>query len=240
MILGTKCTRNCRFCAVEKHDEPEPIDLSEPGRVAKAVKKMKLNYAVITSVTRDDLKDCGAGQFVQTIKEIIRISPETGIEVLVPDFQGDRYLIQKVCDALPDMFNHNIETVPRLYSRVRPQAKYKRSLGVLSIAAKSNLAVKSGLMLGLGEKEQEVLETLSDLRRAGCEYLTLGQYLAPSKKHFPVDRYVPPEEFNNWAKKAKEMGFKEVAAGPLVRSSYRAEQLLNSQVTKIETLRLSS
>jgi len=230
MILGTKCTRNCRFCAVEKHDKPEPVDLSEPGRVVRAVKKMGLNYAVITSVTRDDLKDQGAGQFVQTINEIRKVSPGTGIEVLVPDFRGDMHLIEKVCNARPDMFNHNIETVPRLYSKVRPQAEYQRSLEVLSIASKFNIAVKSGLMLGLGEKEHEVVEVLSDLRKAGCGYLTLGQYLAPSKKHYPVDRYIPPEEFSKWAEKAKEMGFKEVAAGPLVRSSYKAEQLLNPPI----------
>jgi len=140
------------------------------------------------------------------------------------------HLIEKVCNARPDMFNHNIETVPRLYSKVRPQAEYQRSLEVLSIASKFNIAVKSGLMLGLGEKEHEVVEVLSDLRKAGCGYLTLGQYLAPSKKHYPVDRYIPPEEFSKWAEKAKEMGFKEVAAGPLVRSSYKAEQLLNPPI----------
>ncbi len=230
MILGTSCTRNCRFCAVENHSKPDPVDLSEPGRVALAIKKMGLNYAVVTSVTRDDLEDQGAGQFVQAIKEIRKLSPETGIEVLVPDFGGDRQLVEKVCKAGPDMFNHNIETVPRLYSQVRQKAEYKRSLEVLFMAAQSNLAVKSGLMLGLGEKRLEVINTLADLRKAGCDYLTLGQYLAPSKKHYPVDRYIPPEEFSKWAETAKESGFKEVAAGPLVRSSYRAEQFFNPRL----------
>jgi lipoic acid synthetase len=195
--------------------------------VAKAVRKLGLDYVVITSVTRDDLEDGGAGQFVRTIDAIRKACPDTNIEVLVPDFKGSLKSLQAVCLARPDMFNHNIETVPRLYALARSQARFERSLNVLEFAASQGLKVKSGMMLGLGEQPDEINDTLLALRRTGCNYLTLGQYLSPSKDHVPVARYVQPEEFDMWAAKAKAMGFEEVAAGPLIRSSYKAEEMIN-------------
>ena len=231
MILGSLCTRKCRFCAVEKGTpfSPDPL---EPGRVAKAVQELGLHYAVVTSVTRDDLQDGGAVQFVETIRQIRTLSADIRIEVLVPDFQGNSEAIEMVCSARPDMFNHNVETVARLYPLVRPQARYSRSLDVLSSAARYGLPVKSGIMLGLGESQNEVMKTLEDLRKAGCEHLTLGQYLAPSRSHIPVSRYVSLEEFEVWSRVAGTMGFQGVASGPLVRSSYGAENLYESQKWK--------
>lgn len=223
MILGEICTRGCRFCAVDQGSPRQP-DIQEPERVAAAVKEMALRYVVVTSVTRDDLIDGGASHFALTVRSIRKELPETAVEVLVPDFQGCTKALETVFQAHPDMFNHNIETVPRLYPAVRPQAVYRRSLDVLQRAAGFGLRVKSGLMLGLSERPDEVRETLLHLREAGCEYLTLGQYLAPSETHLPVDRYVPPREFANWAQEARSMGFRDVAAGPLVRSSYRADK----------------
>ena len=229
MILGDKCTRQCRFCAVECQP-PEPLDELEPQRVARAAKLLKLAYVVVTSVTRDDLSDGGSNQFARTIQQLRQELPATQVEVLVPDFQGSREALQTVFAARPDMFNHNIETVPRLYNFVRPEAQYERSLLVLHLAADFGLQVKSGLMLGLGETDDEILQTLQDLRQAGCDYLTIGQYLAPSAEHAPVKRYVTPTEFDCWALQAREFGFKEVAAGPLVRSSYQADQLVSAVV----------
>ncbi len=228
MILGSRCTRRCRFCAVEK-GTPLPPDPREPGRVAAAVRELGLRHAVVTSVTRDDLPDGGADHFVQTIRAIRTLSSDTRIEILVPDFQGVPEAIERVCAARPDVFNHNLETVARLYPLVRPQARYDRSLDVLCRAAGQGLPTKSGLMLGLGESGDEVMKALEDLRKAGCEHLTLGQYLAPSKAHVPVSRYVTPEEFEQWSRVAKSVGFKGVASGPLVRSSYRAECFFDSQ-----------
>ncbi len=227
MILGGHCTRSCRFCAVEK-GAPSPPDSDEPRRVAKAVKERCLKYSVITSVTRDDLQDGGASFFINTINEIRTLCPETLIEILAPDFQGMQEVINRVCQARPDMFNHNIETVARLYPFVRPQAKYERSLRVLATAMSHGLPVKSGMMLGLGESRDEVKRTLDDLLKAGCDFVTLGQYLAPSKQHIPVARYVLPEEFEEWRRTAMTMGFKGAASGPLVRSSYRAEEFFRS------------
>lgn len=223
MILGSICTRNCRFCAVKK-GVAGPPDPMEPHRVAKAVEKLGLRYAVITSVTRDDLSDGGAGQFAETIDRIRGLSGAM-VEVLVPDFQGSQNAINTVGSRRPDMFNHNIETVPRLYPEVRPMADFDRSLKVLSEAARQGLPVKSGLMVGLGERLEEIRGALMELKRAGCSYITIGQYLAPSPEHVPVARYVPPEEFDTLAKLATSMGFQGVAAGPLVRSSYRAEEM---------------
>jgi len=225
MILGRRCTRSCRFCVVEKGD-PERVDPTESDRVAEAVFDLGLSHAVITSVTRDDLGDGGADQFVKTIAGIRRTCSGTAVEVLVPDFTGSRSAIGSVCHAGPDVFNHNIETVPRLYPGVRPQARFQRSLAVLSMAASHGIPVKSGLMLGLGESTEEINFTLGELRRAGCDYLTIGQYLAPSSNHVPVARYVPPEEFEKWAEISRSLGFKGVSAGPLVRSSYRADEML--------------
>ncbi len=224
MILGTVCTRACRYCAVAK-GVPQPPDPDEPARVAQAVAILGIRHAVITSVTRDDLADGGADQFVRIVAAIREQCPRVSVEVLVPDFGGCEEALSRVCDARPDVFNHNIEVVRRLFSQVRPKARYGRSLRVLRQAADAGLPAKSGLMLGLGETAREIEETLADLRNAGCRYLTLGQYLAPSKDHAPIDRYVSPAEFAHWAQKARAMGFFDVASGPLVRSSYRAEDM---------------
>jgi lipoic acid synthetase len=224
MILGRNCTRNCRFCAVDKK-RPDPLDPDEAQRVAQAAESLGLRHVVVTSVTRDDLPDGGAGQFAATIGAVRRSCPGAMVEVLIPDFRGSVQALDLVVAARPDVFNHNLETVPRLYASIRPQAGYRRSLAVLRHAADYGLAVKSGLMLGLGETDAELLETLRDLKRAGCVYLTLGQYLAPSAAHAPVVRWVSPEEFDDWADQARRLGFGGVASGPLVRSSYRAGEL---------------
>ena len=227
MILGTRCTRRCRFCAVDK-GAPDAPDDGEPKRVAMAVQQLGLTHAVVTSVTRDDLPDGGAGQFARTIQQIRKKCPDVSVEVLVPDFSGAIPALDTVCAARPDVFNHNIETVPRLYARIRPMAEYRRSLGVLSYTAGKGLMVKSGLMLGLGETESEIKKTLIDIKYAGCMSITMGQYLAPSKEHVPVTRYVLPEEFEMWAETARGMGFTTVASGPLVRSSYRAGEMMDA------------
>ncbi|MCJ7773822.1 MAG: lipoyl synthase, partial [Desulfobacterales bacterium] len=224
MIMGNHCTRNCRFCAVIS-GSPEPLDAKEPERVAKAVQNLRLHYVVVTSVTRDDLEDGGASHFVKTIEAIRSACPGTQVEILVPDFNGSIKSLQKVCEAGPDMFNHNIETVPRLYDLARPQARFNRSLKILKFASEHGLKVKSGMMLGMGETPEEIEAVLSALQQTGCQYVTMGQYLAPSKAHMPVDRYVQPHEFDQWAEKARAMGFKEVASGPLIRSSYKAEEM---------------
>lgn len=234
LILGHQCTRNCRFCAIDTAP-PAPVDREEPWRVAQAVKRLRLRYAVITSVTRDDLPDGGARQFADTIRAVRRHCQGVGVEVLVPDFKGDEQALKVVFDAWPDVFNHNVETVPRLYSVARPQAIFNRSLQVLRAASDAGLLVKSGLMLGLGETDEEITQTLSDMRQAGCDCLTLGQYLSPSPDHLPVARYVQPHEFEGWANTAWEIGFQDVAAGPLVRSSYRAEQMYSGSAAGCTT-----
>ena len=236
MILGDCCTRNCRFCAV-KQGCCEPPDPKEPERVGMAVKSLGLDYVVVTSVTRDDLPDGGAGWFAATIREIQKQNPGVPVEVLAPDFGGDPWAIRVVIESNPAVLNHNIETVPRLYRTVRPQADYGRSLGVLDCARglQSGLPTKSGLMLGLGETEGEVQQTLVDLLVAGCTLLTLGQYLQPSADHLPVARYVPPEEFENWRRLALDLGFSAVASGPFVRSSYQAKQLYETRRVLPET-----
>jgi lipoic acid synthetase len=227
MILGTHCTRGCRFCAVQKAT-PQALDPDEPVRVARAAASLGLKHVVVTSVTRDDLPDGGAALFSETIYRIRTHCPGVTVEVLVPDFRGSLAALNKVCEARPDMLNHNVETVADLYPRVRPQGHYRRSLSLLEVAARSGLPTKSGLMLGLGESETQVRETLRDLKRAGCRYVTLGQYLAPSRDHLPVARYVTPMEFENWATVARSMGFRGVASGPLVRSSYRADEMVET------------
>jgi lipoic acid synthetase len=224
MILGDRCTRNCRFCAVEKAPLGPP-DPQEPKRLAVAAQNLNLDYVVITSVTRDDLPDGGSRQFADCIYQVRRKCPAAKVEVLTPDFQGKQSALATVFQAGPDVFNHNLETVPRLYRAVRPQAVYRRSLEVLGAAAAAGLLVKSGLMLGLGEEFKELKQVFKDLVRAGCVSLTLGQYLPPSADHAPLVRYVPPEEFAQLKNLALSMGFRQVAAGPLVRSSYRAEEL---------------
>ncbi|MBC2715590.1 MAG: lipoyl synthase [Desulfobacteraceae bacterium] len=229
MILGDRCTRNCKFCGV-KHGPIGLPDPEEPVRVASGVKELGLKYVTITSVTRDDLEDGGAKLFVSTINEIRKVSPGTRVEVLIPDFQENKEALWKVATARPDVLNHNIETVPRLYVKARPQADYKRSLLVLFLARKidDRIVTKSGLMLGLGESEEELLQTMKDLLKAGCRILTLGQYLQPSKDQLPVERFVEPEEFEKWRKIGLEMGFAEVASGPFVRSSYNAGEIFES------------
>ena len=230
MLLGDHCSRNCTFCAVT-YGVMEPPDPQEPNRVAEAVSRLDLKYVVLTSVTRDDLADGGASHFAATIKTIRSVGRNILVEVLVPDFKGSAQSLATVVAAQPAVLNHNLETVPRLYEKVRPQADYRRSLDVLANAAKSGIQTKSGLMLGLGETSREIWETLNDLRRADCAYLTLGQYLAPSAEHVPVQRYVPPEEFERWGETSRAMGFQDVASGPLVRSSYRAEELFEKDTT---------
>ncbi|CAB5081430.1 Lipoyl synthase (EC [Olavius algarvensis associated proteobacterium Delta 3] len=226
LILGSRCTRNCRFCAVEQGPLGPP-DPEEPGRVAEAAEKMGLQYIVVTSVTRDDLPDGGATQFAESIREIRKRIPDARVEVLIPDFQGDPEALKIALNAGPDVLNHNMETVSRLYGTVRPQADYRRSLDLLqrSLELAPAIPTKSGIMLGLGEQKDEIREVLSDLRTAGCRMLTLGQYLQPSRDHLPVERYVEPEEFDQWREETLNMGFTEVSSGPLVRSSYHAQDL---------------
>ncbi len=228
LILGDKCTRNCRFCAVA-HGLPGLPDPEEPETVARAVKQMGLFYAVVTSVTRDDLYDGGAGHFSAVIRQVKRLNDKTRIEVLVPDFNGNEKSIETILKAMPDVFNHNIETVPRLYPEVRNQADYTRSLSLFARVKQidSHMITKSGIMLGLGEKETEIEQSLQDLYLSGCDILTIGQYLAPSDKHYPIRQYVTPDEFKKWEKTAIKIGFSAVTAGPFVRSSYQAVETFN-------------
>jgi len=227
MILGRECTRNCTFCCVSC-GAPLPPDPMEPSHLADAVDQMDLKYVVITSVTRDDLPDGGAGHFAAVItavkEKLAERSPR--IEVLIPDFQGDENALRTVISAHPDVINHNIETVLRLYPEVRPQADYRRSLDLLSMvkAIDPTLLTKSGIMLGLGETKEEVLEVFADLRRQNCDFLTIGQYLAPSPQHHPLIEYITPEQFDWYREQAYHAGFQYVASGPLVRSSYHAEE----------------
>jgi lipoic acid synthetase len=223
MILGRECTRNCTFCTVSKN-ETNPVDLEEPRHVAEAVKRLDLKHVVITSVTRDDLPDGGAGHFVAVIKAVREVSQNTDIEVLIPDFQGNKDALCQVVKARPKVINHNIETIERLYPEVRPMANYHRTLELIRRVKEMepNIFSKSGFMVGLGETQEEVLHLLQDLREFGCDIVTIGQYLAPSKKHHPVIEYVTPEIFAMYKIKAEEMGFTYVASSPLVRSSYNA------------------
>ena len=231
MVLGNVCTRGCRFCNVPK-GVPQGLDRDEPIRVADAVAALKLNYAVVTSVTRDDLVDGGAEIFAQTIHAIRSKSPECRIEVLIPDFQGSEQSLRIVLEAKPDILNHNLETVPSLYFRVRPQADYHRSLKLLSRAKASGFVTKTGLMLGLGEEREELLAIMRDLRDAGCSILTLGQYLQPSKAHLAVEKYYHPDEFTALRNQALALGFHHVVAGPLVRSSYHAGKYGHPALTR--------
>jgi lipoic acid synthetase len=228
LILGKNCTRHCTFCNVEK-GVPENADPAEPHKIADAVNTLGLKHVVITSVTRDDLSDGGAGHFAFVIHELKKNNPDVVVEVLIPDFQGDESSLIKVTESAPDIINHNVETVPSLYEVVRPEADYNRSLQLLrniKIYGKG-IYSKSGIMLGLGEKENEVIEVMEDLRKAGCDFLTIGQYLAPSQKHHPVVEYVHPSIFLKYKTTAFDMGFKFAASGPFVRSSYNAESLFS-------------
>lgn len=225
LILGDRCTRNCSFCAVHK-GSGEPVDFDEPRRVAAAALEMGLRYVVLTSVTRDDLPDGGAEHYARTIQALHRAIDDVSIEVLIPDFQGNQDALLMVLNAGPSVLNHNLETVPRLYPNVRPQADYRRSLALLAQASASapHIPTKSGLMLGLGETADEIEQTLLDLRASNCRILTLGQYLQPSAVHHPVQRFVTPDTFDRLRATALDMGFDQVASGPFVRSSYHAKE----------------
>ena len=226
MVMGEICTRRCPFCDVA-HGKPNPLDPDEPRQLAEAVAEMKLRYVVVTSVDRDDLKDSGAGHFAACIDAVRSLNPSTTLEVLVPDFRGRMDVALSIlANTPPDVFNHNLETVPRLYKKARPGADYAWSLDLLARykVMQPSVLTKSGLMLGLGETYEEVVEVMRDCREHRVDMLTLGQYLQPSRDHLPVDRYVHPDEFNALADEAKALGFKQVASGPLVRSSYQADQ----------------
>lgn len=221
IILGDTCTRSCGFCAI-KTGAPGFTNPEEPYEVADAVKQMGIKHVVITSVNRDELEDQGSNIWAKTITEVKKQNPGIKVEVLIPDFKGDTVCLQRVLDAQPDVLNHNVETVPRLYKTVRPQAKYNRSLDVLEYSKKKNFITKTGIMVGIGESFDEVIEVMKDLREINVDIITIGQYLQPTSKHLPVDRYVPPEEFKDYERIGLSMGFKFVESGPLVRSSYHA------------------
>lgn len=225
MILGDICTRNCAFCAVT-HGKPQPPDPEEPVKLARTAKQLGLKHVVVTSVTRDDLPDGGAEHFAETIRAIRNDNPGSTVEVLIPDFKGHIIPLRKVIDAAPEVINHNVETVPRLYAAVRPAAKYRQSLQLLSnvsrLDSSSRIRTKSGIMLGLGETNEEVVAVMEDLLEAGCSILTIGQYLCPSPEHHPLVEYIHPDQFKEYEKIGTELGFMQVVSGPLVRSSYHA------------------
>lgn len=224
MILGNVCTRSCGFCGV-KTGRPENVDWEEPEKVAQSIKIMKIKHAVLTSVDRDDLKDMGSIIWNETIKAVRRLNPHTTLETLIPDFQGNKTNIDRIIEAAPEVVSHNLETVRRLTREVRVQAKYDQSLEVLSYLKKNGVnRTKSGIMLGLGEKEEEVYETLHDLRGADVEVVTIGQYLQPTKKHLPLKSFITPDVFKKYEVVAKDLGFRHVESGPLVRSSYKAHK----------------
>ena len=227
MIMGDICTRNCRFCAVES-GIPKPLESSEPARIARAGRHLGLSHIVVTSVTRDDFPDGGANHFAQTIAAIREVNQNATVEVLVPDFGGSQEAIEIVVRARPDIFNHNLETMPRLYKEVRPQANYQRSLEILKVVKEldGDILTKSGLMLGLGETDDEILRVMNDLCQVNCDFLTVGQYLRPSEDHVPVARFISPKGFEDIAARGREMGFRGIASAPFVRSSYRAAELL--------------
>ncbi len=244
MLGGDICTRHCGFCAVGK-GQPGALDPDEPRHVAEAVRHLNLAHAVITSVNRDDLRDGGAAHWAETIREVRAHNPECKIEVLIPDFNGDEDALNTVLDARPDVLNHNTETIARLYKRVRPDAKYEQTLTLISRAAarrdreQSGMLTKSGIMAGLGETFDEVVELMKDLRAANCDIMTIGQYLQPHKRRLPVERYVTPEEFDRWREVGMELGFKHVESSPLTRSSYHARQQTESGASKAEDQSLS-
>ena len=225
LIMGNVCTRNCRYCNIGTA-RPEPLDVNEPLHVAEAIKDLGLKWAVITSVTRDDLPDGGANHFAQCLDEIRKLTPEVEVEILTPDFKGDKTALDTIIKSNPTVFNHNIETVKKLFKTARPQGNYETSLEVLKyIKENSNIKTKSGLMVGLGETLDDIKSTLRDLREVGCDILTIGQYIQPSKQHLEVEKYYTLEEFEDLKTIAKEIGFKNFQIGPLVRSSYRAAEI---------------
>jgi lipoyl synthase len=224
LIGGEQCTRRCDFCQIDT-GKPEDLDRDEPRRVAESVQQMGLRYATITGVARDDLHDGGAWLYAETIRMVHQLNPGTGVEILVPDFNGVPDLVDQVLEAKPEVFAHNVETVPRIFKRIRPAFGYQRSLEVITMGRDAGLVTKSNLILGMGEQEHEIERALRDLHDAGTDLLTITQYLRPSPRHHPIDRWVKPEEFVRWSDLAKEIGYKGVMSGPLVRSSYRAGRL---------------
>jgi lipoic acid synthetase len=231
MILGDVCTRSCGFCHIATGKPPE-LDMDEPRRVGDAVRIMDLKHVVITSVNRDELPDGGAAIWADTIRQIRLQSPGTSVEVLIPDFCGDWSALQLVLDAQPEILNHNLETVPRLYTTVRPQAKYHRSLKLLQLAKEQNFITKTGIMLGLGEEEHEVDSVLDDLVSISCDIMTIGQYLQPTAQHLKVERWVHPDEFATWKARGEERGLRHVESGPMVRSSYHAEKQVDAHAAR--------
>ena len=230
LILGKTCTRNCTFCAIPSEERPPAPDPEEPRRIARAAAELGLKHAVITSVTRDDLEDGGALHFARTVEALKQTNSQIIVEVLIPDFQGSRAALRMVVESGPDIINHNLETVPRLYPEVRPQAEYHRSLHLLQMVKeiKPGEITKSGLMLGLGEEQDEVLQVMADLRQVSCDLLTIGQYLQPSGRHHRVVRYVPPDEFEELRREGEKMGFRMVFSAPLVRSSFHAAEVFKN------------
>ncbi|RIQ29617.1 lipoyl synthase [Jiangella rhizosphaerae] len=224
LIGGDHCTRRCDFCLIDT-GKPDDLDRDEPRRVAESVQAMGLRYATVTGVTRDDLPDEGAWLYAETVREIRRINPNTGVEILTPDFSGRAELLQQVFDAQPQVFAHNVETVPRIFKRIRPAFRYERSLDVISMARAAGMITKSNLILGMGETREEISQALVDLHDAGCDLITITQYLRPSVRHHPIERWVKPEEFIELQAEAEQIGFAGVMSGPLVRSSYRAGRL---------------
>jgi lipoic acid synthetase len=224
LIGGEKCTRRCDFCNIDT-GKPDPLDRDEPRRVAESVQTMQLKYATITGVTRDDLEDEGAWLYAETIRKVHELNPGTGVEMLAPDFSGNPTLLNEVFETRPEVFAHNLETVPRIFKRIRPAFRYERSLDVISQARAFGLITKSNLILGMGETREEVTQALVDLHAAGCDLITITQYLRPTPKHHPVERWVKPSEFVELSAEANEIGFAGVMSGPLVRSSYRAGRL---------------
>ena len=227
LIMGPACTRACPYCDIDFEKKPKPLDPTEPNRLAEAVRRLGLNHVVITSVNRDDLADGGASQFVQCIQAVRATSPQTTIEVLIPDLCGNWDALEVILQAQPEVLNHNIETIPRLYRRVRPQGNYERTIELLqrSRSLAPGVYTKSGLMVGLGETDAEIRDVMQDLRSVDCDILTIGQYLQPSQKHLQVDTFVPPEQFDAWKQFGESLGFLQVVSSPLTRSSYHAEQV---------------
>ena len=227
LIMGPACTRACPYCDIDFEKKPQPLDITEPERLAEAVRRLNLNHVVITSVNRDDLPDGGASQFVRCIEGVRSLSPQTTIEVLIPDLCGNWDALEIILQAKPEVLNHNTETIQRLYRRVRPQGDYQRSLELLkrSRQLRPEVYTKSGLMVGLGETDAEVREAMEDLRAVDCDILTLGQYLQPTPKHLAVEGFIPPEQFDTWQQFGESIGFLQVVASPLTRSSYHAEQV---------------
>lgn len=229
LIGGEQCTRRCDFCQIDT-GKPAPLDRDEPRRVAESVRTMGLRYATVTGVARDDLPDEGAWLYAETVRQIHELNPETGVEVLIPDFSANPTLLAEVFSAAPSVLAHNLETVPRIFKRIRPAFRYERSLDVLTQARNASLVTKSNLILGMGETDEEIDAALVDLHGAGCDLITITQYLRPTKRHHPVERWVHPDDFLAWTKRAEEIGFLGVMSGPLVRSSYRAGRLYRQAI----------